>query len=224
MELAGETEQKIMQAAREVFLEKGKDGARMQEIADRAGINKALLHYYFRSKERLFSQVLLIEIKSMFSTLFASISNEPESDFHKFLEKFISTYLTLISPRRNLLRFILWESEKTKIEFARQIMEESKNKGFKENPLIDFTRLAINHKQIRDVDAVNFILSLIGMCIFPVIAAPVIEKMFHHLKINNSAFLNKRSSAILDLLWNGIGLEKKQPPAAISSGDVSDVS
>ena len=207
MEISTDTEQKILLAAREIFLEKGKDGARMQEIADRAGINKALLHYYFRSKDRLFSQIFLTEFKSVFSTLFESVSSE--TDFHKFLEKFITTYLTLISPRRNLLRFILWESEKTKIEFARFIMEESRKKGFKENPLIDYTCKAIAENQIRDIDAVNLILSLLGMCIFPLIAAPIIEKMFHNLKINTPAFLNKRADEILNLIWNGIGPEKK---------------
>ncbi|MEZ4979992.1 MAG: helix-turn-helix domain-containing protein [Saprospiraceae bacterium] len=48
------TEEKIIQAAKSAFLEHGMAGARMQDIADRAGINKALLHYYFRSKEKLF--------------------------------------------------------------------------------------------------------------------------------------------------------------------------
>ena len=52
------TEQLILQAAQAVFLEKGLAGARMQEIADRAGINKALLHYYFRSKEKLSETVV----------------------------------------------------------------------------------------------------------------------------------------------------------------------
>ena len=53
-----ETEQKILDAAKQVFLVKGLAGARMQEIADEAGINKALLHYYFRSKEKLFEKIL----------------------------------------------------------------------------------------------------------------------------------------------------------------------
>ena len=48
------TEEKILTAAKKVFLTRGMDGARMQDIADEAGINKALLHYYFRSKEKLF--------------------------------------------------------------------------------------------------------------------------------------------------------------------------
>jgi AcrR family transcriptional regulator len=57
MEVEITTEEKILIAARKVFIEKGWDGARMQEIADNAGINKALLHYYFRNKEQLFKRV-----------------------------------------------------------------------------------------------------------------------------------------------------------------------
>ena len=51
------TEERIFEAARKVFARKGRDGARMQEIADEAGINRALLHYYFRSKQGLFEAV-----------------------------------------------------------------------------------------------------------------------------------------------------------------------
>src|SRR6184192_4331720 len=49
----GETETRILDAARAVFIRRGTAGARMQEIAAEAGVNQALLHYYFRSKERL---------------------------------------------------------------------------------------------------------------------------------------------------------------------------
>ncbi|NNE47360.1 MAG: helix-turn-helix transcriptional regulator, partial [Rhodothermales bacterium] len=52
-----DTEQQILEAALNVFSRKGRDGARMQEIADLAGINKALLHYYFRSKNGLYERV-----------------------------------------------------------------------------------------------------------------------------------------------------------------------
>ena len=51
------TETEILNAAKEVFLQKGMAGARMQEIADKANINKALLHYYYRSKQLLFEAV-----------------------------------------------------------------------------------------------------------------------------------------------------------------------
>ena len=52
-----DTEQRIFEAARVIFIRKGMSDARMQEIADEAGINKSLLHYYFRTKEKLFDAV-----------------------------------------------------------------------------------------------------------------------------------------------------------------------
>ena len=61
------TEQKILDAAKDVFQQKGMTGARMQEIADKAGINKALLHYYYRTKDKLFEKV------TVFSVAFAHI-------------------------------------------------------------------------------------------------------------------------------------------------------
>jgi len=51
------TEEQIFAAAMEVFFEKGYYGARMQDISDKAGINKALLHYYYRSKDKMFESV-----------------------------------------------------------------------------------------------------------------------------------------------------------------------
>ncbi len=63
------TEEKIFEAATEVFVEKGMDGARMQDIANHAGINKALLHYYYRTKEKLFSAVFEMIARKMFNKI-----------------------------------------------------------------------------------------------------------------------------------------------------------
>ncbi len=57
---SSDTKEKILQTAISIFREKGKDGAKMQEIADGAGINKAMLHYYFSSKDQLFQEVFKI--------------------------------------------------------------------------------------------------------------------------------------------------------------------
>ncbi|MEZ5028147.1 MAG: helix-turn-helix domain-containing protein [Ferruginibacter sp.] len=61
------TEQVILLAARKVFIEKGLAGSRMQDIANQAGHNKALLHYYFTSKNKLFDIVFEQEIEVFFS-------------------------------------------------------------------------------------------------------------------------------------------------------------
>ena len=69
------TEEKIFEAATDVFVEKGLDGARMQDIADHAGINKALLHYYFRTKDKLFNAVFEMIAKKIFKK-FAPVFDE----------------------------------------------------------------------------------------------------------------------------------------------------
>ncbi len=71
------TRDKIFRSATQVFEEKGYSGARMQEIADRAGINKALLHYYFRSKDQLFMAVFQVLIRKMFEKIIAIFSGRP---------------------------------------------------------------------------------------------------------------------------------------------------
>ena len=127
------TEEKIIKAAAEVFMEKGRDGARMQEIADIAGINKALLHYYFRSKEKLFSKVFYLEIPKIISNIFEAY--EDTDDFKKFLESFISKYIDNIYPRKNMMRFLLWVNDETKQEIATIFVDSFKKRGFKKNPL-----------------------------------------------------------------------------------------
>ena len=73
-----QTEERIFESATEIFIEKGMDGARMQDIADHAWINKALLHYYYRSKEHLFEAVFEKMAAVMFSR-FSPVFDEKTS-------------------------------------------------------------------------------------------------------------------------------------------------
>ena len=70
------TEEKILEAASEVFTEKGFSGTRTRDIAEKAGINLALLNYYFRSKEKLFEQVMKAKILIFFGQILPIITNE----------------------------------------------------------------------------------------------------------------------------------------------------
>ena len=62
-----DSRQRILDAALDVFYEVGFDGARMDAIAKRAGVNQALIYYYFNSKEGLFKELLNININEMIS-------------------------------------------------------------------------------------------------------------------------------------------------------------
>src|SRR5436309_11093265 len=84
-------EEKIIAAARKVFLSKGMDGARMQDIADEAGINKALLHYYFRSKDKLFEHIFMEVVAAFLPRIFAIL--ESEATLFEKIEQFCSEYI-----------------------------------------------------------------------------------------------------------------------------------
>ena len=156
-----ETEIKIIAAATEIFLQKGKDGARMQEIANKAGINKALLHYYFRSKDKLFEKVFYKEVRTMLNITLDSVTET--DNFEEFLQLFISNYIDNVALRKKLFRFILWESENFMENVTDQFSQVFKNRGFQQNPIILRVKKAIADGQIRKLDPNNFALSLISM-------------------------------------------------------------
>ncbi|NNF56939.1 MAG: TetR/AcrR family transcriptional regulator [Rhodothermaceae bacterium] len=71
-----DTETRILEAAHRVFVRRGVAAARTQEVADEAGVNKALLHYYYRSKERLADAVFLRAARGLFPQLLQTLSSE----------------------------------------------------------------------------------------------------------------------------------------------------
>ena len=99
------TEERIMEAAKKVFHCKGFDGARMQEIADEAGVNKSLVHYYFRNKDNLFNAVF----EDAFGKLLAKLNEIFLSDIPiaTKIETFVTYYITFLSRNSYLPLFIL---------------------------------------------------------------------------------------------------------------------
>lgn len=106
-----ETENTILNAARAEFIEFGFKGARMQAIADRAGLNKALLHYYFRSKEKLYAAALGAMIQEVLSALQASFdSHEAQSgELDALLETIARGYMGILRKNPDYVRLIMRE-------------------------------------------------------------------------------------------------------------------
>jgi len=189
------TEQLILEAARTVFIRKGLEGARMQEIANEAGINKALLHYYFRSKEKLFSHIFEKALAGMFDVINESIHKE--GDVFAFIEIFVDHYLSVLKENPFIPNFIFNEininpgrihqfSDKVRLNFPgyKQMVE----KNIKQNKII-----AISPEHL--------LIDMLGMCVFPVLGRPIIEKVFfedHPAGAEN--FLYERKQHIISFL------------------------
>jgi TetR/AcrR family transcriptional regulator len=164
-------EEKILAAAKKVFTTKGMAGARMQDIADEAGINKALLHYYFRSKEKLF-EVIFFEAAQK---LFPKINLIFESDMPLFekIENFAEQYITMMSENPYLPLFVLNEVSKEPEIFIKKIWGKQ-NMPHPEKFLVQIER-EVKNRTIKKISPLHLLINLISLSVFPFVAKPMIQ-------------------------------------------------
>jgi len=118
------TEQKILEAARQVFFDKGMHGARMQDIADKAGINKAMLHYYFRSKDKLF-ETIFTDASNHFFPMLNAIIDSDKTVFEK-IEVLCIEYINQVGKMPYLPVFILSEASRQQQVFLKKLWTRQK--------------------------------------------------------------------------------------------------
>ncbi len=196
------TEKTILEAAKKVFLDKGFDGARMQEIADKAGINKALLHYYFRSKDKLFDAIFEEAFKQFLPNISEiMISNKP---IEEKVRAFVSSYIDMLLKNPYLPVFVIRELQR-KPDAIVEILKKSKI-----NPI----QVALTLKQhtedgqIIDISLPHLIVNMIGLCVFPFIGRPIIEGfLFNNNTEAYNAFLLERKTLVADFILNAIKLK-----------------
>ncbi|WP_372754152.1 TetR family transcriptional regulator [Labilibaculum sp.] len=194
-----ETQENILVAARTVFARKGFAGARMQEIADSAGINKALLHYYYKSKEKLFEQV--------FEEAFVKIMRPLASFFSDDLELFqkirniCHVYQKVLLEYPFLPNFILNEvtSDPSRILniMSKEDVLEAKNKTVKQ------INEAVQSGKIRAIDPQELILNIVSLSVFPFVARPIAEELLFK-DVDMDELLNSRADRVADFVIQSI--------------------
>jgi TetR/AcrR family transcriptional regulator len=193
------TENSILNAAKNVFQSKGMDGARMQEIADKAGINKAMLHYYYRSKQLLFEAVF----KNAFALLAPQLNKvlNDDSSIEDKIRNFTSNYISFIIKHPYLPAFIIQELNRN----PSFILKLKQNKGFpnleKFKKQVD---LEIEQKLIKPIHAEQLFINIMALNIFPFVATPLIKAFAN---INDKAFkqlMKDRKEEVADFIINSI--------------------
>lgn len=193
------TEQKILNAANEVFQEKGLYGARMQEIADKAGINKALLHYYYRSKEKLFETVFRAAVTLMAPKIRNIIGSE-EHLFDK-IRRFTNEYISFLSNHAFLPAFVINELNKNPKLIQDVFLHEI---GDSFQKLRDDVQILANKGEIKPVEVEHVLVNMISMSLFPIIAKPLLKTMFDKSEADYQQFLNERKKLVADLIIESI--------------------
>ena len=165
------TEEKILAAAKKVFVQKGMAGARMQDIADEAGINKALLHYYFSNKEKLF-EVIFLEAAGR---LFPKINAIFESDKPLFekIHNFCEEYIEVVMENPYLPLFVLYEINQDPVYFMKKLMPP----GLRPNPMHFLSQIDTEVKKgtIKPISPLHLMINLVSLTIFPFVAKPMIQ-------------------------------------------------
>ena len=165
------TEEKIKEAARVVFLKKGYAATRTRDIAEEAGINLALLNYYFRSKEKLFG-IIMIETVTIFMQTMATILNDEKSSLEKKVELLAFNYIDFITKEPNIPIFIVSEMRNN----VNGLLEKLPIKQIVMNSMFfKQHQQAVEKGEITEPNPLHFLMNLLGLVVFPFIAQPLIQ-------------------------------------------------
>ena len=160
------TEDKILLAASKVFTEKGFSGTRTRDIAEEAGINLALLNYYFRTKEKLFEQVMKVKIVLLFGQIIPIVTNE-KTTLEEKIDLASVKYFDILTKNPNLPIFVLSEIQK-KTSDVKSIL-----------PFEKVLNNSFLMKQIKerkpDINPFHFLFNFLSMTVFPFLGKPILQ-------------------------------------------------
>lgn len=182
------TEDVIFEAATEEFLDKGLDGARMQNIADRAGINKALLHYYYRTKDKLFNAVFE-KIGSIFLSKFAPVFDE-KLTLEEKIRFFYREHITFLQKNPRLPAFVLNEINHNPERFRKLIANIDIAylwRKVEEQHREELEKFNITREKIPQI-----MTSIAAISVFPFAARGIIEEIFRKIDIKFDDYIEER--------------------------------
>ncbi len=204
MDIQDTTREKVITAAREVFVEKGYDGARMHEIAAKAGVNKAMIYYYFNSKDALFESILKESFKRFFVAFFA-LKNIVDMEIDELIAAFIHAHIDFLAQNPYLPKIIIREIHGSN-PVVNKVIHEFFDNEFG-NIIHKFEQKIVQASakgEIRQVDAVQTMWNVAAMNLFYFMMKPILNVFFVNKEIDENELLTKRKQAVTDLVLNGL--------------------
>ncbi len=184
------TEQNILNAAEQVFLEKGFATTKTTEIAKKAGVTHAMLHYYFRTKENLFNIVFQNKVRLLANSFF-SVDVTGKS-FTEVVSIAVGRHFDFIKENRKLAPFIINEinnnekNSETWQEIAQPIFAKVAES------IIDMMDAEIKKGTIRPMSPFDLIQTVVSLNIFPFVAQPLLKILRHVTDEEYNVILEQR--------------------------------
>lgn len=186
-----DTELMILQAAEKEFLEKGYAGAKTTSIAEAAGVTHAMLHYYFRTKDKLFEKIAAAKMEKLGEIMFGVIGN-PNLPLKERVRQGVECHFDFIAANSSLPRFVFNElhlhPERCEAIKASIVSMAA--------PAIENLQREIDNNakagKCRQVDATMLLMDIASLNIFPFLASPIINTAFGTFFESREAFLEIR--------------------------------
>lgn len=189
------TEEKIKDAARKVFTQKGFAATRTRDIAEEAGLNLALLNYYFRSKKKLFELIMLEKVQKLLGVIIPTV-NDTSTTLDKKIEIIAHNYIDMLTDNPDLPLFVLSEIRNNPEQFGNRMQA---SKILRESHFVKQL-----HEQRPDIHPLHFLMSILGMILFPFIGKPVLmsvgtmgQKEYDAMMHERKQLIPKWTSALL---------------------------
>ncbi|MDZ4701260.1 MAG: TetR/AcrR family transcriptional regulator [Rhodothermales bacterium] len=187
-----ETEARVLAAATAEFHEKGFSGARMQEIARRAGLNQSLLHYYYRTKDRLFEAVFSRAVRHVMVPVLEVLGSP--LPLREKVERFVHTYIDQVLVNPHVPGFVVEELRRNP-DRLRTFMSGHTNGLFA--ILAAQIEEAVAAGQIRPIAPAHFVANLMALCVFPFVARPMVQTVTGMDDTAYHAFLQQRKEVVV---------------------------
>ncbi|WP_229203222.1 TetR/AcrR family transcriptional regulator [Dyadobacter jejuensis] len=167
------TEEKIVAAAHKLFTQKGYAATKTRDIAEEAGINLALLNYYFRSKEKLFELIMADNLKQFLCSI-ESVTTDARTTYQEKFKLLVENYIDLFLDKPDMPIFILSEIRSNPLEMFQRVRFV---KIFEGSIMSEQLREAIERREIEPINPVHILMNLLGMVVFPFVVKPIIQNV-----------------------------------------------
>jgi TetR/AcrR family transcriptional regulator len=194
------TEEKILSAAKKVFTAKGMAGARMQDIADEAGINKAMLHYYFKDKDKLFEVIFLQEAQKFFPRI--NMIFESEAPLFEKIALFVNEYIDEMVESPYLPWFVLNELNRDAEQFLKTIWTMAHRP--RPDKLLAQIEREVKKGTIKRISPLHLLVNLLSMTIFPFVAKPMLMRTMQMDELQFKQMIEQRRTEIPKFIIDSI--------------------
>lgn len=185
------TEDRIKDAARKLFTQKGFAATRTRDIAEEAGINLALLNYYFRSKQKLFDLIMMENFQEFIRGITVNLIDE-QMTFDQRIQNIVVAYIDMLTRVPDLPLFILNEIRGNSSKVAAKLSSELapiRQHFFRQ-------LIASNKEGITNLEPFHFVANLVGLSVFPFIGRPILQRVIGFSDAQFDQYMQDRKTLV----------------------------